>query len=549
MTETDTTQDLEALIKEAKSKWDYEKARYAELESETEPDDEELKLQETNVVAANAAYKYLLEEKHRLYQQELADLQNKKFTYRQQQQQQQQQHQHTGAPSPPPSAHGQSVPPSPNTAPGSMGGTTYTPPGGTGGPSTATPGSTGTGNTATPGSSGTGNPVPPTIPYLHPADQMSLASLVKSAPKYYHQDVSWEVFMDQFKALCNLYPIQSDIHVKNVLYTSLKGEAMKMASPQYNPINHTQETFDQYAAMLRELFEPASESEQSKLAFEARQQVHGEHPSYYYQDKVALYKRAYKDGQRDYTHLYNKVISGMINQEMRNYLRLKMPSPLSDTNQFRNEIMFIATVVRRKYMDGEISESEAIGAEAFTSLNSYTTKEKEATLGKQVNVVASTYEQGKKSKMLQCYHCKSTEHFIAQCPRKASGLPAVQAMGGNQNSLGFRPTAQKRVNFNIRGGFSPANKGGTRRPPNQRYNSKRVYQQQGRNGRVMFVFENDAGELECTDVETEEDNLESGEDQVEQTTEGVNQIQLDESEGDTESDYVAHYVPGTFLGQ
>ena len=168
-----------------------------------------------------------------------------------------------------------------------------------------------------------------------------------------------------------------------------------------------------------------------------------------------------------------------------------------------------------------------------------------------MNVVASTYEQGKKAKMLQCYHCKSTEHFIAQCPRKASGLPAVQAMVGNQNNSGFRPTAlpNKRVKVNVRGGFNPANKGVARRPTNQKYNSKRIYQQQGRSGRVMFVFENEEGDLECTDVETEGDHLEDGDDPVDQLTEGVNQIQLEEADGDTESDYVAHYVPGTFLGQ
>ena len=517
MTGTAGTTDIDTQIKEAKRKLDHERNTLATMEGENEPDQDEIQLQENAVEAANTAYKYLLEEKTRLYQQELADYRNRQFVYQQQQQQlqqpqqmqQQQQLQQQQQQQPQQQQQQQQQ------------------------------------------QQLRGVPPAPIIPGLNQTDQLSLAALVKSAPKYYHQDVSWEVFMDQFKALCNLYPIGSDIHVKNVLYTSLKGDAMKMATPQYNPTNYTQETFDQYAALLRELFEPASESEQSKLAFEARQQVHGEVPSFYFQDKLALYHRAYKDGQRDYTHLYNKTISGLINQEMRDYLRLKMPSPLSDTNQFRNEIMFIATVVRRKYMDGEISESEAIGAEAFTSLNSYTAREKGATLGKQVNVVASTYDQGKKAKMLQCYHCKSTEHFIAQCPRKASGLPAVQAMMGNQNNSGFKSTAipNKRVKFNIRGGFNPANQGATRRSTNQRYNSRKIYQQQGRSGRVMFVFENEEGDLECTDVETEGYQPEDGDDPGDQLTEGVNQIQLEENDGEPESDYVANYVPSTFLGQ
>lgn len=405
-------------------------------------------------------------------------------------------------------------------------------------------------------------PNQPNIPAINQGEQWSLANFMKSVPNYNHQDVSWEVFMDQFRALWNLYPSVRAVYAKNVLYTSLRGEAMKMASPQYNPTKYPQETFEQYAALLRELFEPASESEQSKLAFEARHQLHGEHPSLYYSDKVQLYKRAYRDGQRDYNHLYNKVISGLINQEMRNYLRLKLPVPLSDTNLFRNEIMFIATVVRRKYLDGEISESEAIGAEAFMSLNSHVAGAKEATLGKQVNAVAAVYDA--KTAQL-CYHCKSKDHFIAQCPRRAAGLPAtVQAMPNYAPNPPFRspmPQAQaRRVSYNTptKNFGMPPVRGGSRRDGQNtrpRYNqvgqNRRYYQQRGRAGQIMFVYENEEGELECTDLEREG---EAPEENVSETLQDdgtagpVQQVCAAEPQED-QSDYVAHYVPRTFLGQ
>ena len=383
----------------------------------------------------------------------------------------------------------------------------------------------------------------PTLPAMNNGEQWNIANFMKSVPNYNHHEVSWDVYMDQFKALWNLYPLVRDVYAKNVLYTSLKGEAMKMASPQFNPANYPNETLDQYSAILRELFEPASESEQSKLAFEARHQLHGEHPSYYFQDKTALFKRAYKDGQRDFTYFYNKVISGLINQEMRNYLRLKMPSPLADTNQFRNDIMFIATVVRRKFLDGEISESEAIGAEAFTSLNSYTTNTKEATLGKQVNMVAAAYATGKiADKPLLCYHCRSKEHFIAQCPRKAAGLPAtVHAM--------VAPQQFRRVKFN------PPTRGYVKKAVNQpakpRYyqtgSSKGYHQQKGKAGQIMFVYENEDGDLECTEIDREE-NAEEDAPENSVQEEAINQVQPAVEKEEEESDYVAQYVPSSFLG-
>ena len=396
-----------------------------------------------------------------------------------------------------------------------------------------------------------GTPGQPTLPAMHGGEQWNLSSFMRSVPNYNHHEVSWDVYMDQFKALWNLYPLVRDVYAKNVLYTSLKGEAMKMASPQFNPAKYPTETLDQYSALLRELFEPASESEQSKLAFEARHQLQGEHPSYYYQDKVSLFKRAYRDGQRDFTYFYNKVISGLINQEMRNYLRLKLPSPLSDTNQFRNDIMFIATVVRRKFLDGEISESEAIGAEAFTSLNSYTTNTKEATLGKQVNMVAAAYATNKSAeKPALCYHCRSKEHFIAQCPRKAAGLPAtVHAMTAPQPQVYNRPSNQpfRKVRYNppFRGNAKKV----TNQPAKPRYQqfgqNKGYYQQRGRAGQIMFVYENDDGEFECTDIDREENAEEDAPEDVTQEEE-INQVQPAGDGG--ESDYVAQYVPGAFLG-
>ena len=51
---------------------------------------------------------------------------------------------------------------------------------------------------------------------------------------------------------------------------------------------------------MGEVFEPAAESEQMKLEFEARIQIQGEHPQIYYTDKRNLFERAYPVVHRDY---------------------------------------------------------------------------------------------------------------------------------------------------------------------------------------------------------------------------------------------------------
>ena len=90
MTGTAGTTDIDTQIKEAKRKLDHERNTLATMEGENEPDQDEIQLQENAVGAANTAYKYLLEEKTRLYQQALADYKNQQFVYQQQQQQLQQ---------------------------------------------------------------------------------------------------------------------------------------------------------------------------------------------------------------------------------------------------------------------------------------------------------------------------------------------------------------------------------------------------------------------------------------------------------------------------
>lgn len=351
------------------------------------------------------------------------------------------------------------------------------------------------------------------------------ANLKKSAPKYYRGQLTWDMYMDLFTNEVSDFPLLKSVDTKKILYSKLQDEAFQMASPEYHPSKDEFKdlTLKDYAKKLGDLFEPESESGQAKLSFEHRVQNQGEHPGDYFQHKLGLFHKAYKTNHRDYDYFYGKVIVGLTNQEMRNYLRLNLPKPLDNTKVFRNSLMEIATIVRRKFIDGEISEAEAMGAEAYATI--------QASGGK-IESINALYGQRPKG---VCYHCKSKDHFIAQCPRKAAGLPATVSAfpekdeGNNQIN---------KVRFNGSRKQFPTNKPKGFKKPYQPF-----HKQKGKQGRVMFVYEDEEGELQCEDLEQDVAKEENPSEEQEESTEGVHLVQTPEDF--TESDY----VPGSFLGQ
>ena len=352
-----------------------------------------------------------------------------------------------------------------------------------------------------------------------------LSNFKKAATKYYRGQLTWDMYMDLFTTELSDYSLLKDIHTKKVLYSKLQDEAFQMASPEYHPgkPDYVNLTLLEYAKKLGELFEPESESGQAKLSFEHRVQNPGEHPGDYFQHKLGLFHKAYKMNHRDYDYFYGKVIVGLTNQEMRNYLRLHYPKPLENTKAFRSSLMEIGTIVRRKFIDGEISEAETMGAEAYTII--------QASRGKNESINAL---YGQKPRGV-CYHCKSKDHFIAQCPRKAAGLPAtVSAFPVKDESN----NQVNRLRFNGPTRTFPSNKPKVYKKPFQPF-----HKQKGKQGRVMFVYEDEEGELQCEAVEGEIPEEENNADDLEETPEGVHMI---ENQDDfTESDY----MPGSFLGQ
>ena len=402
----------------------------------------------------------------------------------------------------------------------------------------------------------------------------------KMAPHYYLGEGTWAQYIDSFQEVQYRYPQVQPKYAKNILYTSLKGQAFALASPDYNPRqNQTYKTmtFEQYVDAVGELYEPASETEQTKLEFEDRTQRPGEHVSLYYRDKKNLFYRAYAEAMRDFNMFYNKVIAGLINQEMKNGMRLFTPEPLKDQEAFRNRLLQMATIVRRRFLDGELTETEALGAEAHTSRASYQNypMSRETNLGYKaiksepiysINEENSVNAFTREKKSGRCFYCHNKVHFIAECPRKAAGLgPAIQEVQPKQeeadsegtNVCTFQQKYKRRNNyFDARSGskFGPRKFGNkpmqnrqqqlmTRANPSTNQVDKRRF-----NRRIAVVYENEEGTTmaEESDIYEIDDGEEQIQQEEQQAEDGINAIELEEryQDGFSESDY----LPGVFLG-
>ena len=358
----------------------------------------------------------------------------------------------------------------------------------------------------------------------------------KIAPKFeMDQGIPWTDFMVAFKSALRAGKADLlDEHRKRMLYNNLKPKAQRLVGISNVPEEHERKTFVEYYTLLGNVFEPPAESEQMKLEFEARVQQQGEHPQIYYTDKRNLFERAYPVAHRDYEMFFGAVISGLINMIMKEQLRNWVPLRCTAATEieFAEQIVHKANVLRKRYIAQEISEAECYGAEAMLQSCSYRSvgEGHETTLGRigsgsrQIkSEPVYALQEGARSNRKggytdrKCFHCNQTGHYIAQCPRKANGLPAVVSIDAPEAEQEYYEdqVEQEDATVNALGGyynrqFNPqkgynANRGGFNRPGNRNRGSKTGYPGRGKpryqqNRRVAYLYEDENG---VTQVEEE----------------------------------------------
>ena len=229
--------------------------------------------------------------------------------------------------------------------------------------------------------------------------------------------------------------------IHRLLYFCTGPDARRLLGEANVPEKHTRMNAREYYNLVQEVFEPAAESEGIRLEFLTRMQAVNEQPQRYYKDKRNLFERSFKKDLRDYRFFFGEIIKGLTNMAMKDKLRYEVPDQCSakDEPLFYQKVMHMANVLRTKRIAGEISEAECIGAEAtqqnYSIQASYPGPRNQDHGGYQFKpepvLAINDKTNGNQPMSKACYYCMRPGHFIAQCPRKAGGLPAVNMVGGS----------------------------------------------------------------------------------------------------------------------
>lgn len=214
---------------------------------------------------------------------------------------------------------------------------------------------------------------------------------------------------------------------------------------------------------------------------------------------------------------------------------------------------------------GEVTEAEALGAEAHASKITYRTQNRTALNPTAIQdwkvkqePVFAINSKGNKPRG-SCFHCGAKDHYVAQCPRKAAGLaPVINAIedGDEHQDESVQyvrtryPPQQNRKLFGTanaanpakpayRGGYR-AGRGSASAPRGRKFNR-----------RVAFIYENEEGQTiheEIVDPDTTAAANSTHEEVGEaEHVEGINNLHL----GDDHQEYdysEGDYIPGAFLG-
>ena len=385
------------------------------------------------------------------------------------------------------------------------------------------------------------------------AERKSCTELMKIAPRFNLGRDPWDVYLAIFNNVADVYDTLSHQGLKKVLFNSIEGEARMLIVQELTPNGALCNAMDivQYAEKLQSVFEPAGESEQMRLEYRARYQLPGEHAELYFMDKHRMFTRAYNANIRDYSAFFEEVIQGLTNQIMKEEMRrVRTTNTAAGVEEFRNELLFVSNLIRKRYCAGEISQAEALGAEALLLSNSYRSGARTATTrthfkDEPINALRS----GRDKPSNRCYHCNSKDHYIGQCPRKAAGLaPTVEAVQEvvsqppetlevNGTRYVRQPYVQGKTNSNWK--RNPAQMNSPAKPGTHPQRMDKVSRKFNRH--IAYVYEDEHGNSHY-DEELHDEGDDVQADGAKALKSGVNTIpaQLDLDEED--------FIPAHFLG-
>ena len=394
------------------------------------------------------------------------------------------------------------------------------------------------------------------------------------APAYHLGTITWNAYIYEFRRLAEDYDLSEEFR-KFILYRSLKAEAGRIAGERMQPdaADNINLPFNDYAEKLKGLFEPASETETAKMEFKERKQELGENPSLYFADKLTLFRRAWTVGQRDMQMFYDETTKGLVNENVKKGLREYEPTDEAD---YDRKLKFLSSVTRKRFMYGEISHSDAMGAESFAPLGSYKSVGRTpAGLAIKDEVNATT--QVAAASGSNCYYCNRSGHWMANCPKKRAGLTPgaaaveqqdVEAEDSDVNNININNSSRGRYRTGGRRNYgrgqnssqkSPANQGSTYSGRGQPFGKRSERAGPGRNtprrfravlkppGISTLERAEEPQEFYLEEVSDEEQEAETAEEPPKEGA-AINTIELDDRY-DEEDFSEADLIPTAFLGQ
>ena len=271
---------------------------------------------------------------------------------------------------------------------------------------------------------------------------------LSSLPKWDGRSVPWRNFEDavsNWRALNGIQAMPAEWQ-KRSLYFSLTSSAADRARP-WRPgsaLFNQAATFDDYMTMLRGVFQPAEESEMSRVEFRARSQQKHEDISSYLSSKFALYENAFADDERSFSVLLNASIEGTYSNVIKRMIQRANPV---DAESLRTAAIRAVANERSAYRGGYSESTSLDGLETSSMLISVTETsgvepmevdkvgaitcyrcDKPGHRKSECRVPAHKISKKKKDKgqggskkdkkNLKCYKCDKTGHFARECRSK-----------------------------------------------------------------------------------------------------------------------------------
>ena len=259
-------------------------------------------------------------------------------------------------------------------------------------------------------------PGPEAVPLPPDGEDYKLReAILRSVPKFFDDGKSLfrdhEIAVQKF-LLCRTAVVQGDEFKKTILLESLAGKAVgRIRDNSTVDECYRSGTYEQFSAIIRELFCPDSESMLVRTEFQSYFQGKNQDVQSYLTNKLALYKLAFGPNERSFNTVMLHVIRGLCNHSVRRQVRRANPK---DEAALRLAVVEATAAERDAYNGGYGESTSADGlitvSSARRAMGGLPEEAPAGPVPMEVDAV-----QGKER---ECYRCHRRGHLRKDCRAK-----------------------------------------------------------------------------------------------------------------------------------